>query len=269
MLAGCGTTPGVQTVVDDRIAGHALLVQIEASESGAWGPYAHPVAGGEAGAEALAGRLDGLLGELAYARPKGKKVHPLMAVEDRQRLAAALAEGLSTAAPDERVRFVLSVTDDAHTPWMTPTKRLTRGVAFVDLEGRFHLAFDLVDDRVAPDELDSPDPTLRAQSWVRLLTETGELEGRGEDGARRLWVAWPLIAPSSSAPPQAPPVEPEPELEPEPEPGPEPETLSQPNASKLELLDELLRDGVIDREEYERRRARLVEPSPSPSETSE
>ena len=108
-LAGCSTTPGVQTVVDDRVAGHALLVQIEAStsEAGAWGPFAHPVAGGEGGAEGLAGRLDGLLAELAYARPKGKKVQPLMGAEDRQRLAVALAEGLSTAAPDERVRFVL------------------------------------------------------------------------------------------------------------------------------------------------------------------
>jgi hypothetical protein len=130
---------------------------------------------------------------------------------------------------------LLSVEDDAHTPWLTPGERLTRGIAFVDLEGRFHLAFDLLDDRADPDELDPYDPTERAQTRARLVSETGEDLGPADDGAPRLWVAWRLLA--DAAPRSA-------------------ADLHDANAARLELLDELLHDGVIDREEYERRRTR-------------
>jgi hypothetical protein len=232
-LAGCSTSPVPQTVVRDEIAGHRLLVQLEPAQPGKPVQFGHPVSGDE---RELAERLDGLLAELVFGRPKGRRLVRLMAVEDRQRLAAALARGLTEAGPRERVRFLLSVEDDAQTPWLTPSERQTRGIAFVDLDGRFHLAFDLLDDRADPDDLDPFDPTERAQTRARLISETGEDLGPADDGAARLWVAWRLLA---DARPQS------------------PADLPDANAAKLELLDELVRDGVIDREEYERRRARL------------
>jgi hypothetical protein len=238
-LAGCSTSPAVQTVVREEIAGHRLLVQLEAAQPGTPVQFGHPVSGDE---QELAERLDALLAELAYGRPKGRRLFQLMDVEDRQRLAAALASGLTDAGPRERVRFLLSVEDDAHTPWLTPDERLTRGIAFVDIDGRFHLAFDLLDDRADPDHLDPFDPTERAQTRARIVSETGEDLGPADDGAPRLWVAWHLLADAT----------------------PHTADLLDANAAKLELLDELLRDGVIDREEYERRRARLVASSASP-----
>ena len=235
-LAGCSASPPSQTVVRESIAGHRLIVQLEAAQPGVAVQFAHPVTSEE---QDLAERLDALLAELAYGRPKGRRLVRLMAVEDRQRLAAALARGLVDAGPRERIRFLLSIEDDAQTPWLTPGARQTRGVAFVDLDGRFHLAFDLLDDRVDPDGLDPRDPTERAQTRARLVSETGEELGPAEDGARRLGVAWPLIAGATAH--RTP-------------------DLPDADAAKLELLDELLRDGVIEREEYERRRARLATP---------
>lgn len=232
-LPGCSTLPAAQTVVREEIAGHRLLVQLEAAEPGIDVRFAHPVTEEEA---QLAERLDALLAELAIGRPKGRRLTRLMEIEDRQRLAAAIARGLASAGPRERVRFLLSIEDEAHTPWLTPGVRQTRGIAFVDLDGRFHVAFDLVDDRVDPDDLDPHDPTEAAQTRARIVSETGEDIGPADDGSPRLWVAWPLLAsatPSSAA------------------------KLPDANAAKLELLDELLRDGIIDREEYERRRSRL------------
>lgn len=232
-LAGCSASIPAQTVVQDEIAGHRLLVQLEAAPPGTDVRFAHPVSDAE---QPLAERIDVLLAELAYGRPKGRRLVRLLEDQDRQRLAAALARGLTSAGPRERVRFLLSIEDDAHTPWMTPPERQTRGIAFVDLDGRFHLAFDLLDDRIAPDDLDPHDPTEGAQTRARLVSETGEDVGPADGGSRRLWVAWPLLA--NAGPPSAP-------------------ASSDANAAKLELLDELLRDGIIDREEYERRRARL------------
>lgn len=239
-LAGCSTSPPAQTVVREEIAGHRLLVQLEPAEPGVPTRFAHPVDTEEG---ELAEQLDAFLGELAYGRPKGRRLHRLLEVGDRERLAAALARGLSDAGPRERVRFWLRIEDDAHTPWLTPDERQTRGVAFVDLDGRFHLAFDLLDDRADPNEVDPYDPTQRAQTRARLVSETGEDLGPADDGAPRLWVAWRLFAGATPDEPPAPP---------------------SPNAAKLELLDELLRDGVIDREEYLRRRDRLDAQRPSP-----
>lgn len=219
----------------EEIGGHRLLVQLEAAQPGTPVRFAHPVPGE---AQQLAERLDALLAELSYGRPKGRRLVRLMEVEDRRRLAAALARGLTDAGPRERIRFLLGVEDDAHTPWLTPSERLTRGIAFVDLDGRFNLAFDLVDDRVDPDDLDPYDPTEGAQTRARLVSETGEDLGPAQDGARRLWVVWPLLA--DAAPRRT-------------------IDTADANAAKLELLDELLRDGIIDREEYGRRRARLGE----------
>jgi hypothetical protein len=232
-LAGCSNSPSVQTVVREEIAGHRLLVQLEAAKPGIPVQYGHPVATDE---HELSERIDALLAELAYGRPKGRRLFEVMEVGDRQRLAAAIAKGLTQAGPRERVRFLLGIEDDAHTAWMTPEIRQTRGIAFVDADGRFNLAFDLLDERVDPDDLDPHDPTEAAQTRARLVSETGEDIGRADDGSPRLWVAWPLLA--GAAPSRTP-------------------DVPTANAAKLDLLDELLRDGVIDREEYERRRARL------------
>ncbi|KIG13988.1 hypothetical protein DB30_07404 [Enhygromyxa salina] len=240
-LAGCSTAPAAQTVVREEIAGHRLLVQLEPAQPGVPVRFAHPVTSSE---HELAERLDTLLAELAYGRPKGRRLARPIELEDRQRLAAALARGLTHAGPRERVRFLLSVEDDAHTPWLTPDDRQTRGIAFVDLDGRFHLAFDLLDDRVAPDDVDPYDPTERAQTRARLVTETGEDLGPADDGAPRLWVAWRLLA--------------------DPAPATAADDLDA-NTAKLELLNELLRDGIIDREEYERRRAPLGPRTPPTS----
>jgi hypothetical protein len=234
-LVGCSASPTVQTVLREEIAGHRLLVQLEAEPPGTPVQFGHPVSGDE---QQLAQRLDALLAELAYGRPKGRRLVRLMEVEDRQRLAAALARGLTDAGPRERVRFLLSIEDDAHTPWLTPGERQTRGIAFVDVDGRFNLAFDLLDERADPDNIDVFNPTERALTRARIVSETGEDLGPADDGARRLWVAWRLLA--DAAPQSA-------------------ADVSNANAAKLELLDELLRDGIIDHEEYERRRARLLE----------
>jgi hypothetical protein len=236
-LAGCSGSLIVQTVVREEIAGHHLLVQLEPAQPGKPVQFAHPFTGDP---HELAERLDVLLAELAYGRPKGRRLVRLMEIEDRQRLADALARGLTSAGPRERIRFLLSIEDDAHTPWMTPDERLTRGIAFVDLDGRFHLAFDLLDDRVDPDDLDPYDPTEAAQTRARLVSETGEDLGPADNGAPRLWVAWPLVE------------------------SPHPQDRSDANAAKLELLDELLRDGIIEHAEYERRRADLDAADPPP-----
>ncbi|MFV8752905.1 hypothetical protein ACNOYE_20355 [Nannocystaceae bacterium ST9] len=243
-LAGCSNSSTMivgETVVRDEIAGHRLLVQLEAAQPGTSVRFAHPLAGEE---ELLTQRFDALLAELAYGRPKGRRLVHVLEVEDRQRLAAALARGLTHAGPRERVRFWLSIEDDAHTPWFTPVSRHTRGVAFVETDGRLHLVFDLLDERVDPEDLDAHDPTEQAQTRARLVSETGEDLGQGE-GASKLWVAWPLLA--AAATPDRP----------DADASADANVEADANAAKLELLDELLRDDIIDREEYERRRARL------------
>ena len=234
----CIVSPGVETILDEGRAGHHLLVQLEAAEPGKPVQFGHPLTGEE---HELSAELDALLAELAYGRPKGKRLYPLLELDDRQRLATALARGLLDAGPRERVRFWLSIEDGELTPWLTPTARQTRGVAFVDLEGRFHLAFDLLDDRVDPNASDNFDPTERAQTRARLVSETGEELGRAADGGRRLGVTWALVDSPSA-------------------PAPATDELSNTNAAKLELLDELLQDEIIDREEYERRRAKIGQP---------
>ena len=240
-LAGCSPVRTVHTVVDERVEGHALLVQLEAAEPGVPVQFAHPVDEQE-----LAPRLDAMLAELAFGRPKGRRLTRLMEPGDRTRLADGLARALLDAGPRERVRFLLRIEDDAHTPWITPTQRMTRGVAFVDLDGRFNLAFDLLDDRIDPRELNPGEPTQSAQTRARIVSETGELRGPADDGSRRLWVSWQLAeragSDSSSAPEPA-----------------EPDSSVQ--QAKLELLEELLAEGIIDAEEFEARRARLLDAS--------
>lgn len=221
-----------ETVLRDDIDGHRLLVQLESPPPGTPVRFAHPLVSEE---HTTVARLDALLAELSYGRPKGQRLVHLLEVEDRRRLAAALARGLSHAGPRERVRFWLSIEDDTHTPWFTPIARQTRGVAFIATDGRLNLVFDLLDERVDPQEVDPHDPTEQAQTRARLVSETGEDLGRTTN-ASRLWVAWPLLP---SAEPSA------------------PAALREVDAAKLELLDELLRDDIIDRDEYERRRARL------------
>lgn len=235
-LAGCSSLRTVHTVVDERVEGRALLVQLEAAEPGLPVQYAHPVDDQE-----LAPRLDAMLAELAFGRPKGRRLTRLMEPSDRTRLADGLARALVGAGPRERVRFLIRIEDDAHTPWITPTQRLTRGVAFVDVEGRFNLAFDLLDDRVDPRELNPGEPTKSAQTRARIVSETGEDRGPAEDGSRRLWVSWQLEErlDSSSAP----------------------ELDDSVQRAKLELLEELLAEGIIDADEFEARRARLLDSS--------
>jgi len=242
-LAGCSTVPSTKTVVREDVAGHRLLVQLESLHDGPTDRFAHPVVGE---VQHLAERIDPLLAELAYGRPRGKKLVRLLEVEDRQRLAAGLARGLTSAGPSERVVFLLRIDDGDQVPWFTPDDRLTRGIAFVDLEGRFNVAFDLVDDRVDPKDPDPYDPTERAQTRTRVVSETGEDIGAATDGPRRLWVAWKLLAETATEATLTRPAEP-----------------PSADAGKLELLDELLRDGVIDHDEYERRRTRLGPAGPA------
>jgi hypothetical protein len=245
-VAGCSVAPDSKAVFREERAGHRVLVElepVETLETDTFAPFAHPLVVDE---HELAEAVDHLLAEVAYGRPKGKKLVRLMAVEDRQRLASGLARGLVSAGSHERVLFVLRIDDRGEVPWFTPDSRLTRGVAFVDLEGRFHLAFDLIDDRIEHNDPDPYDPTERAQTRARIVVETGEDMGPADDGARRLWVAWPPLAwtaPDKVTPSEEPPIT-----------SAEPPSVS---AGKLELLDELLRDDIIDREQYERRRARL------------
>lgn len=238
-LTGC--VGANEIVVREQVAGHHLLVELEPVDTET--RFSHPVQGQEPD---LAQQIDRRLAELVYGRPRGKKLFRLLDVEDRGRLATGLARGLIQADPGERVLFVLRVDDGPQEAWFTPEERFTRGVAFVDLDGGFNLAFDLVDDRVDPNDPDAHDPTERTQTRARIVSETGELVG-ADDGARRLWVAWRSFAGPRTA---------------------EAAVLSGADASKLELLDELLRDGVIDRETYDRRRSRLpTGTSPSPSES--
>lgn len=174
-----------------------MLVELEAVQLGKTARFAHPVLGEE---PELAEEIDRLLAELAYGRPNGKRLVRLMEVADRQRLAAGLARGLTSAGPRERVLFLLRIDDSGEVPWFTPDERLTRGIAWVDLDGRFNLAFDLIDDRVDHYDPDPYDPTQRAQTHVRLVSETGEHIGPADDGAQRLWVAWQLLPPRDATP---------------------------------------------------------------------
>ena len=73
---------------------------------------------------------------------------------DRERLAAGIARGLKAATSSERVAFVIVIDDRGDVPMFSPIERQTRGVAFVDQEGRFNVAFDLIDDRIDPDDLE-------------------------------------------------------------------------------------------------------------------
>ena len=179
----------------DEHGGHRVLVELEGIEPIAGERFGHPVPGEES---QLAREIAPLLAELSYGRPHGKRLVRLMEAADRQRLAAGLARGLTSAGPHERVVFLLRVDDSGQVPWFTPDERLTRGIAWVDLDGRFNLAFDLIDDRVDLDDPDPYDPTQRAQTRARLVSETGEHIAAADDGAQRLWVVWQLL-PSSDA----------------------------------------------------------------------
>ncbi len=243
IAAGCSASPKSTTVVEESIAGHRLVVELE-SVAEAEGPrYAHPVSGTP---EELSEKLEVYLGELAYGRAKGKRAYRLLEEGDRKRLAGGLARALKRAGPKERALFLLRVEDNASVAWFRADERVTRGVAYVDVEGRLHLAFDLVDERIDPTAAELYDPAERAQSRTQVFSETGEDIGPSKEGRRRLGASWELSegqAPSVQAVPAV------------------PKPVAPADAAKLELLEDLLRDGVIDQAEYERRRADLTSPN--------
>ena len=176
-------------------------------------------------------------------------------------LSEAIARGLASAGPDQRVRF--RTNNPVTKLLLLPGGNITRGVAFVDPPGTLNIAFDLVADPISDDADRAPgwgDPTRRNISDVRLaLPEGASFRTTPEGVERSMWVTLPIaqLAVLEQEHPQGLPGAANESKEKVPEPsaaGSDAEALE-----RLRYLEELYQKGAISEEAYREQRAELLE----------
>ena len=186
--------------------------------------------------------------------------------------AESIAAGLSRASNSERVRF--RVRGSVTSLYVLPTTASTRGVAFVSPAGSLNLVFDAVQRTPDPNDpgrdarWDDPTSRQRGAARVRLILPAYAEYGRDDrETTHPLWASLSLGAVAAL------PAEPSsrvvgttsrnestrPAVRDETDPATESLTDSEILA-RLRFLEELHREGRIDDEQYEAKRAELLSP---------
>ncbi len=218
--------------------------------------------------------------------------HPPVVHEDLLgELSEAIANGLSQADSTQRVRF--AVLNPGTTLGIFPTTDSTHGVAFVDRDGFFNVAFDLVKESLVDGDPIWHDPVRYGRTQRELLFSPPLQLARNSDGeSRSNWIRAPMdpatltMSPAEDESPSPPadalthhPATDEETAAPTPTRIQIPEstkTVASDEAStpptvfspteisaeerlqRLRFLEELYRDGAITQENYERQRAALL-----------
>ena len=228
--------------------------------------------------EIRADELEHLLRSLQYypeqffGLVQGKEKRRLFSIEEAEFLAAPLSRGMARAGPDQRVRFLLK-SGLSHKLLKGP--RSTSGVIFITELDQLNLAFDSLRQSSStesdPEALVFDDPvevTAKSPELIQLPFATLNTGApAGKVFSRWLVVNREQLASSlQSAAEQRPTPPADTALnvppEPDPAPPPRPESLLDPEMDalkkKLGNLDQLLEDGTIDQEEYEKARFQIL-----------
>lgn len=184
-------------------------------------------------------------------------------------LAPALTAALAAVSPDERIRFV---TSDWEGGLLFSNERVTEGVLFVEPGGRFNIAFSEIDEELHPGEYSQSGRSRTGRDPTKITSTTRPLADRswftirerpGEEGVYPLWGVIDLelarveAAKEVVEPPEKP-VEAPVAAQPEESSGPD-KSKSAAIKEKLKLLKEMLDEGLISKEDYEQKKAELLD----------
>ena len=219
-----------------------------------------------------AGTLKAILAGLKY-HPTGfigvsrvATTEPMFTEAEVAVLGEPLSRDLELIGPDERLRFLLART--SWKPFATGQKAIS-GVVFFDAPQRMNLAFDLIDESLSNDSGDPrsitfpDDPVaITGKDPVIVPPAGGSLRPPSPDGTGH--PRWVVLDPGRIA---ALPAAPAPQAEkaspaaaaPAPRPAPlSPEEEAAAIKRKLQVLEDLKKDGVISAEEYEKTRKEIL-----------
>jgi hypothetical protein len=255
--AGCGST--LRQI--DLYKGESVQVSLrEVVEGGRARPqgYGHPASLAPEEVHSMLGAVG--FEEFAYFswRDKG----PLFTEGELSQLAPKLVEGLRKATADQWVYFSVS----GMRSWLgIATARLSDGICFVK-DGKFNLvlgniSFALTQQATGTAEPSRIDP--RDQKTLENVRLTGKTSGlrvapppvvRGDrwlGSERRNWLVFDLAAPAALVPPQPPSVA-------APGPGTLEPSVPEGTAERLRRLKDLLDQGLITPDEYEKKRQEIL-----------
>ncbi len=281
-LAGCSTGRWVQTRVDATKEHDHVEVYLEHRvEQDAIVPqgFEHPFAVGE---RDLGLVLCGLLRWNSHILASDEVVRVFEPTEVAA-LAPALSAALDAATPDQRIRFI---SYDWRGGILKSNKRITQGVFFVEPGGRFNIAFQEIDEVIRPNDYAQIGRERTFGEPTKITTSTRPLAERNwltiqkrpqGDGVYPLWCVVDLDkaraeiagmatgrsgrSPEISAPP---PAERTPEKADQTDPTEESKS-SEENLKaaavreKLRALKEMLEEGLITEEDYEQKKAQLLD----------
>jgi len=278
LTSACTSAKWVRTTVAKGYEFNVTLEQRQ--EKGAVVPqkYSHPYA-------MDISALEKLMQELKYVEKGGltsaEKQSPVFQSAEIVRLAPALAEALTKADADQRVRFT-SFNQGKALIFSVPRK--TEGVMFVETAGRLNLAFNLINAKRQPSEATAVAPVYSTADPLRIKASDTPLAATAPyaklhefaTGERApLWVVADLeeLKQATAAAP-APVVKAEPAAAPAEAPlaGTEgtpadksaadraPEEMPTGEIkNKLKFLKELLDEGLISEEDYAGKKMELLE----------
>jgi hypothetical protein len=198
-----------------------------------------------------------------------QSAEPVFQPYEVEQLAPRIFNALTEIGPDQRVRFISKNTGRA---LILASRRITRGVVFVKPENVLNIAFIEINEDLYPmdyaemgRERDMREPT-NIKSSVRALAKLPWYDLNMQPDGEEPYPLWCMVdlgseevsavtAPPAAAPPET------------AEPGEQPIVRETPAVSpedaelrsKLKLLKELHEDGLITEEEYQRKKADLLE----------
>ena len=275
LLVGC-TPRWVRTpLVDERDMTVSLEHKI-ADNQVADQQFNHPFNIDAQDLRTLLSQLEYMAEPMIYGKPEQKPVFQAVEID---RLVPALADALSAADGNQRVRFV---SYNRGGGLLFKKRRRTSGVAFVRPDNRLNLAFADLNFEILTNEMENisrgdeyPDPLRIKSSYTPIVAPDYIEHARTEKGKPYpLWIVADLDGvPAPSATPAAQPVsgsESQPGAGVASPPTTEAgapaaqgrdnwETRRQENREKLEYLKELYESGLIDEAEYKAQKEKLLD----------
>ena len=267
-LTACATTRWVRTPVAKE--GDFVVTLEQLQDKGAVVPqqYAQPF---KIQPKALAK----IMRDLKYSEKSGllgkKETSPVFQEVEIDRLAPVLAGALANADATQRVRFTSYNRGKA---LIFSVSRETEGVMFVKPENRLNIAFNYINAEIEPDSVNTLPPNfskmdplrIRATSTILLPDpDYATLHVTDDDQTAPMWVvidldkldqilskapAMPAAEQQTTAP------EPQPTVAPA---APSGNALQKDIKAKLQYLKGLLDDGLISEEDYNAKKAELLE----------